>query len=137
MVLRTSSLAALTGGGAGRERGRGPAPFLSLSDTCLEEATAWQPLSGPYQCCLRWRAFGARAPRAGPCRGTCPGVGSEPWNWRGHAAALENACLRPSHPGFRQLALPPRALPLLGQPSTHNGAPLTSRSPGRKWAGLS
>lgn len=126
MVIRTSSLAAQTGGGGRRKRVPGPAPFLSLSDTCLAEAKARQPLSGPYQCCLRWRAFGARAPRASPWRKARPGMGSEPWNWMGHAAALGIACLRPSHPRFWQLALPPRALPLPVLSSTHNSAPLTS-----------
>lgn len=126
MVLRTSSLAALTRREGGREGVPGPAPYHSLSDTCLAEARAWQPLSGPYQCCLRWRAVGARAPRAGPWRGARPGGGSEPWNCRGLAAALESACLRPSHPGFAQPALPPRALPLPVLSSAHNSAPLTS-----------
>lgn len=85
-----------TGGGRKRKGGvQGPAPFPSFSGTCSAEAKAGQPLSGPYQCCLRWRAFAARAPGAGPCKGARPRVGSEPWIWRVLAAALERACLQP------------------------------------------
>lgn len=121
--------------GQGEGRGSGPAPFPSFSGTCSAEAKAWQPLSGPYQCCLRWRAFGARAPHVGPWKGTRPRVGSEPWNWWVRAAASKRTCQRPSHPRLAKRALPPRVLPPPIRPFTSSGAPLTSgeRQAGSGW----
>lgn len=121
-----------------RERGRrgsGPSSIPSLSGTYLAEAKAGQPLSGPYQCCLRWRAFGARSPRADPWKGVRPRMGPEPWNWRVLAATSEKACLRSSHPRSSQLTLPPRALPPPVAPLTQSDGPQTSEDhqAGSRW----
>lgn len=121
--------------GARGRRGSGPSSIPSLLGTYLAEAKAWQPLSGPYQCCLRWRAFGARAPRADPWKGVHPRMGPEPWNWRVLAATLGKACLQSSHPRFSQLALPPRALPPPVAQLTQFGRLQTSedRQAGSRW----
>ena len=106
--------------------GLGPAPFPSLSATSSGEAKAWQPLSGPYQYFLRWRAFEARASRACPWRGTRHRFGSEPWNWKVLATAFERADPRSSHPRLAQLSLPPIALPPPAPLCKRSGAPMTS-----------
>lgn len=73
-----------------------------------------QSLCGPYQCCLRRKAFGACTPRADPWRAPRPRVGPEPWHWSALAAVSETAVPRSSHPRLRR-SLPPRALPPPGR----------------------
>lgn len=96
---------------AGLGQDPSPASFPSLPVTYSAEAKARKPLSGPYRCCLRWRAFGGRPRRACPWRVAHPWARSEAGSGRALGVDAEGTEVRPSYSSSAGRALPPRAPP--------------------------